>query len=119
MQPISQFEAWKLIQEGNAGYYAITANPPIPHEHSMVVCSCGKFYLATTEEIKVQQVGPTHIIGLDGKRLPKMVFKVEIDDGSELCKLLKKEAEAAKDIDIGEGIVAKYAGHAGRPEQNN
>lgn len=118
MQAISKTEGWKLIQEGKAGWYAASANPPIPHPTQMVVCAGGNFYLASTDEIKVEEVGPT-IIEHEGIKFPKMVYSVSVENGSELCNLLKKDFEAGKDIDVGAGVPTKYTGNSGRPEQNN
>lgn len=119
MKAISKSEGHKLIQEGKAGWYAASANPPIPHPTQMVICAGGNFYLASTEEIKLEELGPTYITGLDGSKIPKMLYNVTLEDGSELCNLLKKDFEAGKDIDVGAGILTKYTGHPGRPEQLN
>jgi len=111
MQAISKTEGQKLIQEGKAGWYAANANPPIPHDTQLVVCAGGNYYLASTEEIKLEELGPTYITGLDGSKIPKMVYNVQLEDGSELCNLLKKDFEGARDIDLGAGIPTKYTGY--------
>lgn len=104
MKAISKTEGWKLIREGKAGWYAANANPPIPHTTQIVVCAGGNFYLASIEEIKLEQVGPTFITGLDGSKIPKMIYNVSLEDGSELCNLLKKDFEAGRDIDVGASL---------------
>lgn len=58
----------------------------------MVVYAGGNFYLASAEE---------------------MMYSVTLEDGSELCDLLKKDVAAGKDIDV--GIPAKYMGNSGGP----
>jgi hypothetical protein len=91
MRKIDQKEAQQLIQSKQAGWYAVWANPPLPHPNQMVIEFSHNCYLVDKEFFEIEATDKVIIIG----GVPKQVFSVRSYD-PELTILLKTEIERFK-----------------------
>lgn len=84
MKQLSHDEVKTLVNSGLAGWYAVNANPPIPHKACYVVSLLdGRHFLVGPEVLSVEPGAVTSVNGV-----PKQVFAVKIDSDSEVGHLL-------------------------------
>lgn len=103
LREISKEEADRLIESGEAGFYAVWANPPTPHAVQHVLQIKLQYWLVPIENLKIEKAG---IVNLGG--LMKQVHTVKMDLPDEISELLKADMERYQKIDVGVGIPAYH-----------
>lgn len=109
MKRIERRVANRLVGTGAAGWYALDANPPIPHPTQTVVTVGESHYLCTPDEITVT---PTDKIVLINN-VPKQTFAVTIKDDSALARLLFAELATKPALEHADGTGLPPTFHTG------
>lgn len=99
MREIDKTEAKQLIESGNAGFYAIWANPPILHDTQYVIQSGHRCWLASSKELRIKEEGIVLVRGC-----PQMLHTVEMDLPDEIGNILQAEMDGCQKIDLGFNI---------------
>lgn len=94
MLQITQEKAQKLLDTKAAGFYAVWANPPIPHDEQIYVVQIGQdFYLTEKGEMELVPIGVDTI-------LQKVAIEVKVN-ADNLGELLMNEVKKCKRLDDG------------------
>lgn len=92
MIDITREEGERLVREKQAGWYAINANPPVPHPDQTVIYLGERTILAGKDEFSLKMGGTTVAFGV-----PKIAWLVECAD--EIGQLIMAESSEGIRLD--------------------